>query len=637
MPDVVQRTIEILESSQYRAELQKIQEREAALAKVREEGGKAGVKAYNDVEKAAAKQAAGVARTQAQLDKALVQEAQEIDAITAKWQEAINAQRGYDRAASAATGTTKNLSAGMTNLSFQLNDVVSGLVSGQKPMQVFTQQGGQIFQAFQMTPGLFGAISAAISSVAEVGASALIPFLSVAGPLWYDYSQAQEQANDAAAAWVDIELAAEPLVKQAQKDVEKLTKLLNGASTEEEERTRILKEYDEQLRAANEPLHERIDLLQQELDTMAKTDSRYDAAVVELQGLQKELQTNNRVAAEGALAAIQSAEYTREEAEATRVLAERKRKAAAARKSDNEEARKAKELAELRLRLLKQEADAESAREKAQAKAEAEFAKRKDRIDDIVGAEKGLSAYEAQEEREEIVRLANIAQAAADTADEKKHIARQLQEALAEIGQQEVLQARKDEEEKTKKAKEEAKKRLDAQLGFASDMSGQLADLASSTADAIGSSNSEAALKAWQISQGLAIVEATVAAYKAGAETMAAVAAIPGAQALAIPAGIAMAAAVEAASVAKIAATSPPAFDDTPGVMQVGRGRQDVNFASGDLFLAAKTTNGLLGQMVGLMGTRSQGGRRSRLRDQLALNPLQVLGRDMFRALRGGA
>ena len=37
----------------------------------------------------------------------------------------------------------------LTNLSYQINDVVTGLASGQKPLQVLAQQGGQVFQLFQ--------------------------------------------------------------------------------------------------------------------------------------------------------------------------------------------------------------------------------------------------------------------------------------------------------------------------------------------------------------------------------------------------------------------------------------------------------------------------------------------------------
>ncbi len=44
----------------------------------------------------------------------------------------------------------------LQNLSFQMNDVVTGLISGQKPLQILAQQGGQIAQIF---PGAISAIA----------------------------------------------------------------------------------------------------------------------------------------------------------------------------------------------------------------------------------------------------------------------------------------------------------------------------------------------------------------------------------------------------------------------------------------------------------------------------------------------
>lgn len=48
-----------------------------------------------------------------------------------------------------AADGSRNLNFQLTNLSFQLNDVVSGLASGQDAMRIFAQQGGQVFQIFQ--------------------------------------------------------------------------------------------------------------------------------------------------------------------------------------------------------------------------------------------------------------------------------------------------------------------------------------------------------------------------------------------------------------------------------------------------------------------------------------------------------
>lgn len=48
----------------------------------------------------------------------------------------------------------------VTNLGFQLNDVVSGLVSGQNPFQIMAQQGGQIIQAFVQGGGVIPVLRA---------------------------------------------------------------------------------------------------------------------------------------------------------------------------------------------------------------------------------------------------------------------------------------------------------------------------------------------------------------------------------------------------------------------------------------------------------------------------------------------
>lgn len=68
---------------------------------------------------------------------------------------------------SRAHGTTsasgRQLGFLMTNLSFQVNDVVAGLISGQAPFRILAQQGGQVFQIFQQGgSGFFGQVAATI-------------------------------------------------------------------------------------------------------------------------------------------------------------------------------------------------------------------------------------------------------------------------------------------------------------------------------------------------------------------------------------------------------------------------------------------------------------------------------------------
>jgi hypothetical protein len=74
------------------------------------------------------------------------------------------------------------------NLAFQINDVVTGLASGQAPMRVFAQQGGQFFQIFQQS-GL--GVRGFVTSLLE-----MIGVLKVTR----DAELAEEAANAAAAA-----------------------------------------------------------------------------------------------------------------------------------------------------------------------------------------------------------------------------------------------------------------------------------------------------------------------------------------------------------------------------------------------------------------------------------------------------
>ena len=64
----------------------------------------------------------------------------------------------------------------LQNLSYQINDIVTGLVSGQKPMQVFAQQGGQIVQLFQRQALAFA--RSPLAPVILAATVALAPFVA---------------------------------------------------------------------------------------------------------------------------------------------------------------------------------------------------------------------------------------------------------------------------------------------------------------------------------------------------------------------------------------------------------------------------------------------------------------------------
>lgn len=57
----------------------------------------------------------------------------------------------------AETGRAAGLSShSLTNLSFQLNDIATGLAMGQSPFMIMAQQGGQVYQILSMSPGGVG-------------------------------------------------------------------------------------------------------------------------------------------------------------------------------------------------------------------------------------------------------------------------------------------------------------------------------------------------------------------------------------------------------------------------------------------------------------------------------------------------
>ena len=84
-------------------------------------------------------------------------------AITTKEQAAAHAlarQRfeATARALGAVGGQSQLTAAQLSNLTFQLNDVIVGLASGQQPLTVLIQQGSQIAQVMGKTPGAVKAL-----------------------------------------------------------------------------------------------------------------------------------------------------------------------------------------------------------------------------------------------------------------------------------------------------------------------------------------------------------------------------------------------------------------------------------------------------------------------------------------------
>lgn len=71
------------------------------------------------------------------------------------YDKAVVAAKSYGDAAAQAGAKSKSFGGSLTNLSFQMNDVISGIMMGQSPFQILAQQGGQIFQVWQMNHSVF--------------------------------------------------------------------------------------------------------------------------------------------------------------------------------------------------------------------------------------------------------------------------------------------------------------------------------------------------------------------------------------------------------------------------------------------------------------------------------------------------
>lgn len=127
-----------------------------------------------------------ILKTNALLKQGLITEqehAAAIKLINAEQKEAL-AQMGRDPTGRPSVLGLKPYQ--MTNLGFQINDVVTGLASGQKPAQVFAQQIGQILQLF---PKVGDAITSVFKNPWMLGATAV--FISIA----FAIKQAADQAE----------------------------------------------------------------------------------------------------------------------------------------------------------------------------------------------------------------------------------------------------------------------------------------------------------------------------------------------------------------------------------------------------------------------------------------------------------
>lgn len=103
------------------------------------------------------------------------------------------------------SGAARLSSHTLQQLSFQLNDIATGLISGQSPFTVMAQQGGQVYQVLSMQPGgvggglrALGSQLAALITPARLAGGALA-LLGIAGYAMYESWKKAELQLDAVA------------------------------------------------------------------------------------------------------------------------------------------------------------------------------------------------------------------------------------------------------------------------------------------------------------------------------------------------------------------------------------------------------------------------------------------------------
>lgn len=683
---IYQRIVEILDNSQYIAALQKAEQEEKVLAGLRDLGGKAAVQAHGAAEKAAKTAAAAhekalkdegaalakvmqaqdtfvaallrqketaaglsseqkalndfIRKTEAAFKSGSITASQYSDALSTikvRQQQLATTAQPVTGALTAVTAGSKSTAAGMQQLSFQLNDVITQISSGTPPMQVLAQQGGQIFQAFQGTPGLMKSVAGGIGQVAGVGAQLLLPFLSVAIPLWYDYRSAAEAAAAGQEAINTAMEEADPLYSRALSDLKKVSELRKGSMTVDERKAEVEKQYRDDLEASNATLQESIqaneEWLAQNSANKAGWQERQDA----IKSATAEMEYNTQAAEAGVEAAKLLIDFQDEEDRSSRALADAKEREAKARKKAAEAAAEERARIDELIRISKMDEERRSKLEeqiatldKLAATAEKAAASEEERVN--LAAQAATAAAQA---------AADEAERYATTALEKQRIEEALTEALVQITLERLTKLKELEDkaaEERRKEAEDQRKRDEAMLGnvaalagASSDIMGAYYDSLTADAESMSAEQKKAAEKVWRAQKALAISEIGINAIKG---VSAALASAPPPVNL-IPAGVAIA--QGAAQVAAIAASPAPTFDDTPGPVYAATGqsamdRAPVSLHRDDILIAGKTPESVVSQAAAMGSGRS----RPRLGPQLARVPVgTLLTRDVERATRG--
>jgi len=667
MGDTYSRIVELLDNSQYIAAVKKAEEEEKLLADLRTLGGKAAVKAYQDTEKAAKKAAAETEKLNAKMaagpskfDQLLASVKANNDELKNLHQSANQAGEGLGRIAAAASLIDPQLGAVVAGLQ-KIEGTIGGVLSLQESLfgaeaaaKAVAEATAEEAAAAADAAAASGDLSAAIGTGVEVGGAAVL-ILSELAAGYLDYEAGVRAATAAEKDRIDIAQQGVDLDEMVLKAQRTAIEQMGGDAAAKAKEADIDQQWNDVADKLNKTLQDRLDVVQKQIEQGGLASSAAQSLLEDEKQLTAAIAENTAKTKLGADADKAGAEYAREKAEADRKAAkdakdaaDAKAKAAKAAAAQAKADQAALQAQREREAFVKHVNDEETKRIGTIQKTTEEFKKLHDAA--VKGAADEAQKIElaAQAQRDELVAAARAAEIATDSADQRKKIEEELREALRAVNEGEVKDLKKTEEEKTKKAKEEAAKRkalMEDEYSNYADLAGGVSDLF----EAMSESNVEAAkkgdlaaqkalLRQFYASQAAAEVEAGINTILAVSK--ASTVAPPPFNAIAMAAALASGVAQEVA----IASESPPSFSDLPptrlgGVN--GRSTPAGTGASNDTFMAYRDP--MIGIQMAVedamkraMPAPAQTAPRSRIGPQLARTPVsRLLTRDVERATRG--
>lgn len=139
------------------------------------------------------------------------------------------------RIGKAANDIGGNAKAGLQQLSYQLGDIATGFASGQKPMQIFAQQSGQVVQALSLmnnsTKGVLGFLAGPWGMIMSAATVALAPLIA-------NMDMFKDAAEENAKAIDKVKLASDGL-SDAQSVMGKMFDLATGKLKSQNEMLRV--------------------------------------------------------------------------------------------------------------------------------------------------------------------------------------------------------------------------------------------------------------------------------------------------------------------------------------------------------------------------------------------------------------